>query len=121
MLWAAQFEPERAALAYRHLDTVLDVGLIRADGSNCHAAELDPESSSFHCSQRPGGEVTWPSSVVPDHADHVESGDAVLPLRVAKRAPAALPSTHRRPQRAMRLASSAGEIAVPVPEPVRTR
>jgi unsaturated chondroitin disaccharide hydrolase len=44
MLWAAQFEPERAALAYRHLDTVLDVGLIRADGSNCHAAELDPET-----------------------------------------------------------------------------
>jgi unsaturated chondroitin disaccharide hydrolase len=44
MLWAAQFEPERADLAYRHLDTVLDVGLIRADGANCHAAELNPES-----------------------------------------------------------------------------
>jgi unsaturated chondroitin disaccharide hydrolase len=44
MLWAAQFEPERADLAYRHLDTVLEVGLIRADGANCHAAELNPES-----------------------------------------------------------------------------
>jgi unsaturated chondroitin disaccharide hydrolase len=44
MLWAAQFEPERAALAYRHLDTVLDIGLIRHDGSNCHAAELDPQT-----------------------------------------------------------------------------
>jgi unsaturated chondroitin disaccharide hydrolase len=44
MLWASQWEPERAALAYRHLDTVLEVGLIRADGSNCHAAALDPET-----------------------------------------------------------------------------
>jgi unsaturated chondroitin disaccharide hydrolase len=44
MLWASQFEPERAALAYRHLDTVLDIGLIRHDGSNCHAAELDPQT-----------------------------------------------------------------------------
>ncbi len=44
MLWAAQWEPKRAALAYRHLDTVLSVGLIRADGSNCHAASLDPET-----------------------------------------------------------------------------
>ena len=44
MLWASQWEPERAALAYRHLDTVLDVGLIRADGSSCHAAALDPQT-----------------------------------------------------------------------------
>ena len=44
MLWASQWEPERGALAYRHLDTVLEVGLIRADGSNCHAAALDPET-----------------------------------------------------------------------------
>ena len=44
MLWASQWEPERAALAYRHLDTVLEVGLIRADGSSCHAAALDPQT-----------------------------------------------------------------------------
>jgi unsaturated chondroitin disaccharide hydrolase len=44
MLWAAQWEPGRAALAYRHLDTVLDVGLVRADGSHCHAAALDPQT-----------------------------------------------------------------------------
>jgi unsaturated chondroitin disaccharide hydrolase len=44
MLWASQGEPERAALAYRHLDTVLEIGLIRADGSSCHAAALDPET-----------------------------------------------------------------------------
>jgi unsaturated chondroitin disaccharide hydrolase len=44
MLWASQWEPERAALAYRHLDTVLEIGLIRADGSNCHAASLDPQT-----------------------------------------------------------------------------
>lgn len=44
MLWASQWEPARAALAYRHLDTVLEVGLVRADGSNCHAAALDPET-----------------------------------------------------------------------------
>lgn len=44
MLWASQWQPERAALAYRHLDTVLEVGLVRADGSNCHAAALDPET-----------------------------------------------------------------------------
>jgi unsaturated chondroitin disaccharide hydrolase len=44
MLWAAQWEPERATLAYRHLDTVLEVGLIRADGSSCHAAALDAET-----------------------------------------------------------------------------
>jgi unsaturated chondroitin disaccharide hydrolase len=44
MLWASQFEPERATLAYRHLDTVLEVGLIRENGSNCHAARLDPET-----------------------------------------------------------------------------
>lgn len=44
MLWASQWEPDRAVLAYRHLDTVLEVGLIRADGSNCHAAALDPET-----------------------------------------------------------------------------
>lgn len=44
MLWAAQEEPERADLAYRHLDTVLKVGLVRADGSSCHAAALDPDS-----------------------------------------------------------------------------
>ena len=44
MLWASQWEPVRADLAYRHLDTVLDVGLIRADGSSCHAASLDPET-----------------------------------------------------------------------------
>ena len=41
MLWAAQFEPERAALAYRHLDTVLEIGLIRADGRiNINASVL---------------------------------------------------------------------------------
>lgn len=44
MLWASQEEPARGTLAYRHLDTVLDVGLIRADGSSCHAAALDPET-----------------------------------------------------------------------------
>ena len=44
MLWAAQFEPGRAALAYRHLDTVLEIGLIRANGASCHAAALDPET-----------------------------------------------------------------------------
>ena len=44
MLWASQFEPERATLAYHHLDTVLKVGLIRENGSNCHAARLDPET-----------------------------------------------------------------------------
>lgn len=44
MLWASQWEPERAALAYRHLDRVLEIGLIRADGSNCHAAALDPQT-----------------------------------------------------------------------------
>ena len=44
MLWASQWEPERAALAYQHLDTVLELGLIRADGSSCHAAALDPQT-----------------------------------------------------------------------------
>jgi unsaturated chondroitin disaccharide hydrolase len=44
MLWASQWDSERAALAYRHLDTVLEVGLVRADGSNCHAAALDPQT-----------------------------------------------------------------------------
>jgi len=44
MLWASQWDGERAALAYRHLDTVLEVGLIRHDGSNCHAAALDPQT-----------------------------------------------------------------------------
>ena len=44
MLWASQWEPERAALAYRHLDTVLEIGLLRADGSSCHAAALHPET-----------------------------------------------------------------------------
>jgi unsaturated chondroitin disaccharide hydrolase len=44
MLWAAQFEPARAALAYRHLDTVLEIGLLRPDGASCHAAALDPET-----------------------------------------------------------------------------
>jgi unsaturated chondroitin disaccharide hydrolase len=44
MLWASQWEPGRAELAYRHLDTVLAVGLIRPDGSNCHAAALDPKT-----------------------------------------------------------------------------
>lgn len=44
MLWASQREPERAALAYRHLDTVLEIGLVRADGSSCHAAALDPQT-----------------------------------------------------------------------------
>ena len=44
MLWASQWQPECAELAYRHLDTVLDVGLIRADGSSCHAAALDPQT-----------------------------------------------------------------------------
>jgi unsaturated chondroitin disaccharide hydrolase len=46
MLWASQWEPARAELAYRHLDTVLAVGLVRGDGSNCHAAALDPEARS---------------------------------------------------------------------------
>jgi unsaturated chondroitin disaccharide hydrolase len=41
MLWASQWEPDRATLAYRHLDTVLEIGLLRADGSTCHAAALD--------------------------------------------------------------------------------
>jgi len=44
MLWASQWDSERAALAYRHLDTVLEVGLLRADGSNRHAAALDPQT-----------------------------------------------------------------------------
>ncbi len=44
MLWAGQAEPARAALAYRHLDTVLEIGLIRPDGSSCHAAALDPQT-----------------------------------------------------------------------------
>ncbi len=42
MLWASQWEPGRATLAYRHLDRVLEIGLIRSDGSSCHAAALDP-------------------------------------------------------------------------------
>ncbi|MGZ9712846.1 hypothetical protein ACXX82_18815 [Glaciimonas sp. GNP009] len=46
MLWASQWEPERATLPYRHLDTVLSVGLVREDGSSCHAAALDPETRS---------------------------------------------------------------------------
>src|SRR5258708_24046224 len=61
MLWAAQFEPERAALAYRHLDTVLDIGLIRHDGSNCHAAELDPETRAV---TRPFSLQGWSDSSV---------------------------------------------------------
>lgn len=44
MLWASQQEPARATLAYRHLDTVLEIGLVRADGSSCHAAALDPQT-----------------------------------------------------------------------------
>lgn len=44
MLWAAQLEPERADLPLRHLDTVLKIGLIRADGASIHAAALDPKS-----------------------------------------------------------------------------
>ncbi|CAN5863104.1 glycoside hydrolase family 88 protein [soil metagenome] len=44
MLWASQGQPERAVLAHRHLETVLEVGLIRGDGSSCHAAALDPET-----------------------------------------------------------------------------
>jgi unsaturated chondroitin disaccharide hydrolase len=44
MLWASQWEPKRATLPYRHLDTVLDIGLVRADGSSCHAAELHAET-----------------------------------------------------------------------------
>ena len=44
MLWASQWEPDRATLAYRHLDTVLEIGLLRADGSTCHAAALDPNT-----------------------------------------------------------------------------
>ncbi|WP_428679352.1 hypothetical protein [Reyranella sp.] len=43
MLWAAQEDTARGTLAYRHLDTVLEIGLIRADGSSCHAAALDPQ------------------------------------------------------------------------------
>ncbi|WP_428673991.1 hypothetical protein [Reyranella sp.] len=42
MLWASQEDPARGTLAYRHLDTVLAIGLIRTDGSSCHAAALDP-------------------------------------------------------------------------------
>jgi unsaturated chondroitin disaccharide hydrolase len=42
MLWASQWDESRAVLPYRHLDTVLEVGLIRPDGSACHAAALDP-------------------------------------------------------------------------------
>ena len=44
MLWASQWEPERATLAYGHLNTVLEIGLLRADGSSCHAAALHPET-----------------------------------------------------------------------------
>lgn len=44
MLWATQEDPARGALAYRHLDRVLEIGLIRADGSSCHAAALHPET-----------------------------------------------------------------------------
>ena len=44
MLWASQWDESRSVLAYRHLDTVLEVGLVRPDGSACHAAALDPES-----------------------------------------------------------------------------
>jgi len=44
MLWASQWEPPRGALSYRHLDTVLEVGLVRADGSSCHAAALHHET-----------------------------------------------------------------------------
>lgn len=44
MLWASQWEAGRAVLPLRHLDTVLKVGLVREDGSSCHAAALDPVS-----------------------------------------------------------------------------
>lgn len=44
MLWASQWDADRAVLPYRHLDTVLDIGLVRADGSSCHAAALDPQT-----------------------------------------------------------------------------
>jgi unsaturated chondroitin disaccharide hydrolase len=44
MLWASQFESGRATLAYRHLDTVMALGLVRENGANIHAAALDPGS-----------------------------------------------------------------------------
>ena len=43
-LWAARWEPARADLAVRHLETVLRIGLLREDGSSFHAAALDPET-----------------------------------------------------------------------------
>lgn len=46
MLWASQWEPDRAKLPLQHLDTVLKVGLVRPDGSSCHAAALHPENRS---------------------------------------------------------------------------
>ena len=40
----AAFSISRSKKPVRHLDTVLEVGLLRADGSSCHAARLDPET-----------------------------------------------------------------------------
>lgn len=62
MLWAAQEEPARGARAYRHLDTVLEVGLVRADGSSCHAAALDPETravTGLFSLQGYGNDTVW--------------------------------------------------------------
>jgi unsaturated chondroitin disaccharide hydrolase len=36
--------PRLNPMAYRHLDTVLEIGLLRSDGSSCHAASLDPQT-----------------------------------------------------------------------------
>ena len=49
MLWASQWEPERATLAYRHLDTVLEVGLIRADGVIPFDRLLELRPKLRHC------------------------------------------------------------------------
>lgn len=62
MLWAAQEEPARGTLAYRHLDTVLEVGLVRPDGSSCHAAALHPETravTGLFSLQGYGNDTVW--------------------------------------------------------------
>lgn len=42
LFWAGLFEPDRAVRASTHLDTVLNLGLVREDGSSFHAVAIDP-------------------------------------------------------------------------------
>lgn len=60
--WAGQYRDRYRELAVRHMERIVELGLVREDGSTYQSLEIDPESGrpgKFHTHQGYGDETQW--------------------------------------------------------------